>query len=1039
MELDHMTALPIVDDEDRATGIPQTRYRAFLSYSHALDSRATAHIQDAVQTFAKPWFKPRAFRVFRDQTNLGANPELWPTIQQALDESAFLILVASPAAARSDWIAKELRYWLAKNPPQRLLIVMTAGEIVWDEGAGDFDWTRTTALPRTLNGCFTWQPLYVDLTWLERDPAQATLRNPRFLDAIHTLAAPLYGLEKDQIASRYARQRLQAVIAVATGIVLVLAGAVASVIFAFLYRSESQQAQRERDVAVARLLTARAARFLEPSRNTLEVAALLGASALELESRLDGQTGETVNTLQRATTLLAPRMAQVGGMKDPFYGMLIPGPDAASVVSVRTDGSVCTFLLPALTSNHCLTVGGSPSLISLAAPDRLTVAGSDPGYVELYDWRRKELIAPRIDLDWRFPRNLAFDARGTRLLASGGITGYLIDTASGAVLATATDRPTRRRVQNEHLLVDSRDRFIATTSGGDIILWTVPSAKQPPTLTATKRLQHRIVIGGLAQSPDGKYLAAASGAELWLWDTGTWESRLVTTHPDTIVDAQFSPDDSYIASGSRDGTVHVVHVRSAHLAATARHFASIRSIRFSPDSESFVTASADRTARVWRSVNGQELKRLIHTEPVEAAVPTSDGKYVVTLDRAGNLSSWDLSRLAEGFYFDGGEVDAFFAIGSDIIYTNWGHVYRTTLANMADRQEIAHFGLRTPGRRGVAVSVAARRAALVAHVVRPNSSTVDYFVKVVETDTGKVVFERSMPGSSAVALSGDARLVAAAATEQISSGRRVGANSLAVWDTESGRIVFQQGHAGGEVAQLAMSAKHSALAVVSVPPALTAKASLTLWDVEASKVTRVLQSGGRRASVVFLESASLVAAAMEGKSLLLMDARTGQPRGLLDHDSAVVDVQKSPDETRLVTTTEKNELWIWSVTQRQLERKIVLDSAPTTIAFASDSALLAFGTALGSASIYDLSAGAERWQASLPARLGVLGFSADGSTLFSAYRERLNNPVVSTIRLWRWQGKDLLTEACALIRRDLSDDEWNVYVGTGHRPPLCRH
>jgi hypothetical protein len=57
--------------------------------------------------------------VFRDDTSLSATPHLWPTIEQALGESGFLILLASPEAAASHWVGKEIVFWLEADT-QRL-------------------------------------------------------------------------------------------------------------------------------------------------------------------------------------------------------------------------------------------------------------------------------------------------------------------------------------------------------------------------------------------------------------------------------------------------------------------------------------------------------------------------------------------------------------------------------------------------------------------------------------------------------------------------------------------------------------------------------------------------------------------------------------------------------------------------------------------------------------------------------------------------------------------------------------------------------
>jgi hypothetical protein len=49
------------------------------------------------------------------------------------------------------------------------LIVLTDGEIASDVAAGDFGWTRTTALSPIFRGRFREEPLYVDLRWAREE------------------------------------------------------------------------------------------------------------------------------------------------------------------------------------------------------------------------------------------------------------------------------------------------------------------------------------------------------------------------------------------------------------------------------------------------------------------------------------------------------------------------------------------------------------------------------------------------------------------------------------------------------------------------------------------------------------------------------------------------------------------------------------------------------------------------------------------------------------------------------------------------------
>src|ERR1700728_5256510 len=121
-------------------------YSAFISYSHEADSTIAAALQSALHRFAKPWYKLRALHIFRDQTNLAVNPALWSSIREALDQASFFILLASPDAASSPWVAKEAEYWISKNGTSHVLIVLTGGTLQWDRTSSCFPSQSTTSL-----------------------------------------------------------------------------------------------------------------------------------------------------------------------------------------------------------------------------------------------------------------------------------------------------------------------------------------------------------------------------------------------------------------------------------------------------------------------------------------------------------------------------------------------------------------------------------------------------------------------------------------------------------------------------------------------------------------------------------------------------------------------------------------------------------------------------------------------------------------------------------------------------------------------------
>jgi hypothetical protein len=75
-----------------------------------------AAIQKGLHKIGRRLGQLYASRVFRDNTDLSANPNLWGKVTEAMQQSRHLIVVLSHGAAESDWVNKEVAHWLAMWP-----------------------------------------------------------------------------------------------------------------------------------------------------------------------------------------------------------------------------------------------------------------------------------------------------------------------------------------------------------------------------------------------------------------------------------------------------------------------------------------------------------------------------------------------------------------------------------------------------------------------------------------------------------------------------------------------------------------------------------------------------------------------------------------------------------------------------------------------------------------------------------------------------------------------------------------------------------
>lgn len=232
------------------------RYDAFISYSHAADVQLAPSLQSALHSLAKPWFKIRALSVFRDQTDLTVSPGTWPSIERALADSRYFILLASPEAAASKWVQREVDFWLSQRDLGSLIIVITKGDVHWNGEGGAFDPRRTTALPDVLLSAYDEEPLYVDLRYV-RNEVDLSLANPEYKQRLVPIAAKLHGRTPADLVSDEAREhkrtvRIRNTVIVALTLLTLSAGAAAWVAVdrAEEARNEAEAADRERQAAV---------------------------------------------------------------------------------------------------------------------------------------------------------------------------------------------------------------------------------------------------------------------------------------------------------------------------------------------------------------------------------------------------------------------------------------------------------------------------------------------------------------------------------------------------------------------------------------------------------------------------------------------------------------------------------------------------------------------------------------------------------------------------------------------------------------------
>jgi tetratricopeptide (TPR) repeat protein len=325
-----------------------TLYDAFISYSHAKDKPVAAALQSAVQKLGKPWYQRRALRVFRDDTGLAVTPHLWGTIEQALGQSRFLMVLASPQAAASQWVNKEIAYWLDAKSVDTLLIAVTEGSLTWDNAANDFAWDDATPLPPALKGRFVAEPKWVDLTAYREG---ADKGDARFTELAADFAAAIRGVPKDDLLSAEVLQQRRALRLAGSAAVLLLVlalGATTAGILAYRAQQEAvAQRNRAEQTLAAATKTANSLVFdlAQRFRYAVGVSAALVKDILDRALTLQNQLAAS----GQATPAL--RRAEAAALSESVNVLLVIGDTPGALTAAQRAREIIEALLQTDPSN----------------------------------------------------------------------------------------------------------------------------------------------------------------------------------------------------------------------------------------------------------------------------------------------------------------------------------------------------------------------------------------------------------------------------------------------------------------------------------------------------------------------------------------------------------------------------------------------------------------------------------------------------------------------------------------------------------------
>lgn len=222
------------------------KYKAFISYSHD-DETWAKWLHRKLESYRVPkrlvqslaLDSNRLVPVFRDREDLATSSSLSDEIQAALDDSEYLIVLCSPAAAASKWVNEEIRQFKKLGRPVFLVIV--AGE-------PEKCFPPAVRFEVDASGNITDKPV---------EPLAADLRKSSDGKTLGKLklVAGLLGTDLDELRQRESQARQKRLILISIASLMGMAAAIMLATFAIISQRQAEkaleEAERQRSIVEA--------------------------------------------------------------------------------------------------------------------------------------------------------------------------------------------------------------------------------------------------------------------------------------------------------------------------------------------------------------------------------------------------------------------------------------------------------------------------------------------------------------------------------------------------------------------------------------------------------------------------------------------------------------------------------------------------------------------------------------------------------------------------------------------------------------------
>ncbi|MBD2066357.1 TIR domain-containing protein [Leptolyngbya sp. FACHB-671] len=348
-------------------------------------------------------------------------------------------------------------------------------------------------------------------------------------------------------------------------------------------------------------------------------------------------------------------------------------PDGALLIAGSNDGAVRGWtvegeeILTLPTAGYVTSIDISPDGTIIAAAGGSNARGGGNGIVRLWTIAGQELQT----LDGHIAPVMAvcFDATGTVIASSGWDRKIKLWSLNGQELQSL-DADCMGNQGSCEAVLDVRfspdgTSIAAATQDGLVKLWS----SEGHELGVLKG--HTSKLCSISFSPTNNLIASGSvDGTVRLWNLSDQTLLTLTSNKSHgFLSIGVSPDGQWVVAGSHDGIIAIWDRQGQLLKLFQGHQNCINDIGFSPDGQTFATASNNDTAtvRLW-NLDGDELQQFIwHNRGVYSVSFSPDGQSLLSVGwEDGTIRLWNLKgQLLKTI--DGARLDARFSPDSQII------------------------------------------------------------------------------------------------------------------------------------------------------------------------------------------------------------------------------------------------------------------------------------------------------------------------------------------------------------------------------------